>query len=212
MISYIIEIATFDLVDTDDIYEDTFQMTVDEESYTESFGELGYETNNIILNMGTVFIIFLINLVAFMCMGLLRLIKRCCCEARFGRWHDKLHDAFIWNGVIRFVLEGYLEFAIICFLNFIHLYTETIGDKISAVLSAFFTFMLTIFPIVIMVVIIKHRKDMTSEEFDKKYGEFYTGLKVKMLGLSSLLFPVFFMLRRIFLVVIMIFAIEYSYF
>jgi len=160
VISFIVEIATFDVLDTDDIYEDTFNMTIDEEPYTESFGDLGYETNNIILNMGTVFIIFVINVAAFMTIGLLSLLKRCCCKARFERWYTKLHDAFIWNGVIRFVMEGYLEFAIICFLNFLHMYTNTFGDIISTVLSGFFTFLLTIFPIAIMAIIIKNRSDM----------------------------------------------------
>eukprot|EP00351_Strombidinopsis_sp_SopsisLIS2011_P000946 CAMPEP_0116871980 /NCGR_PEP_ID=MMETSP0463-20121206/2576_1 /TAXON_ID=181622 /ORGANISM="Strombidinopsis sp, Strain SopsisLIS2011" /LENGTH=113 /DNA_ID=CAMNT_0004511435 /DNA_START=1172 /DNA_END=1510 /DNA_ORIENTATION=+ len=96
MIGFIMEIATFDLIDTDDPYEDTFHMTLDEESYTEGFGELGYETNNIILNLGTVFIVFLFNLLAFSCMGALRLCKKYCCEQRFSRWYKKLHDAFIW--------------------------------------------------------------------------------------------------------------------
>lgn len=74
MVNYIMEIATFDLVDTDDIYEDVFHMTIDEEPFTESFSDLGYETNNIILNMGTVFIVIFSNILAFAVILIFRIL------------------------------------------------------------------------------------------------------------------------------------------
>ena len=72
--------------------------------------------------------------------------------------------------------------------------------------------MLIVFPTIIMILIIKKRKNMTDEDFEAKYGEFYTGLKVKIMGLSSLFYPFYFMLRRLILVLILIFGINVPWF
>jgi len=172
MINYIMEIATFDLIDTDDVYEEVFNMSIDEEPYTESFSDMGYETNNIILNMGTVFLVIFSNILAFAVILIFRIMQRCCCKARLKKYADKLYNTLVWNGVIRLVLEGYLEFTVICFLSYLYVHTETAGDIFSIILSVFCTFMLVVctfmlvvFPGIMIVMIIKNRKNMTEEAF-----------------------------------------------
>jgi len=140
-------------------------MTVDEDPYTTEFGELGYETSNIILNMGTVFIIVICNVIAFGLIYLLRILSRVCCKDQLMKQSKKLYDSLVWNGIIRLVLEGYLEFALSCFLGFVYFHRNTAGDIFSLIILFFSSFMLTVFPLIIIVQIVKNRSKMTEDKF-----------------------------------------------
>lgn len=80
MVNKIIKLATFDLLETDELYENGFGMTLDDYPFNDAFEQLDFETNNLILNMGTNFIVLIFYLLAFFAMLMLFLMKRLCCK------------------------------------------------------------------------------------------------------------------------------------
>ena len=55
-----ISVATFDILPTDAFYPDMFPNLSEEEPFSDKFERLGYETQYIIMNMGTMFLNLLV--------------------------------------------------------------------------------------------------------------------------------------------------------
>ena len=63
IVESLIAIATFDVFPSDDIYEATISPPEDDEQDLEKFADIGFEANSLILNLGTLFLFFIVLLV-----------------------------------------------------------------------------------------------------------------------------------------------------
>ena len=116
IIEALIAIATFDLFPTDEIYTATISPPEDEEQESEKFSEIGYESNSMILNLGTLFLV-LVLLLAWPCFLLCTIpCKRLC--SCFKTKHEASSESFKGNAYIRYILEGFLDIAICASLNY----------------------------------------------------------------------------------------------
>ena len=117
---YLLMIASFDIVPTDLIYFSI--MEIPEEDSEEEFdiynqiAEAGIESQYTIMNLGSLFLVFLIMLFTV----LLLLITKPLAPFSGGikKWNKKSSDGLFWNGFLRLFFEAILDLALASFINF----------------------------------------------------------------------------------------------
>ena len=105
-----IKIATFDfLSEFEEMGYDVlgyFLELPDESSVGENFIEVGYESIYFVRNLGTLFFVIFGYIAIFIFIGLLFVLKF---SKHLERLRKKLKGIFMWNSVIRLLIEGYFE-------------------------------------------------------------------------------------------------------
>jgi len=67
----LMEIATFDLLPTDEIYPIIFNLDLEqEEPLNDQWASVGFDTGNFIMNMGSIFLAFLYLFLSFAILGM----------------------------------------------------------------------------------------------------------------------------------------------
>lgn len=212
-------IATFDLIPTDDLYENTFDLPEEEEvSYLderakERLEDGGYESSFLISNLGTLFITFLIILTVPLCV----FASRPCIGKSpwIKRKHTSTLAAMRGNLWIRYLMEASLDVSISGTINLIvdiensKVPMSSTFDVINSIsLILIYTVNLA-FPVIILVFYARNYSRWTKPDFDKKYGAIFTGLRKDRK--SSLLYPFVFCFRRIVLTIVVILASKYLF-
>ena len=104
------KIATFDfLSEFEEMGYDVlgyFLELPDESSVGENFIEAGYESIYFVRNLGTLFFVIFGYIAILIFIGLLFIFKF---SKHLDRMRKKLKGIFIWNSVIRLMIEGYFE-------------------------------------------------------------------------------------------------------
>mmetsp|Transcript_26104 Transcript_26104/g.34906 ORF Transcript_26104/g.34906 Transcript_26104/m.34906 type:complete len:154 (-) Transcript_26104:1104-1565(-) len=118
VIESLITIATFDAFPTELVYEATIEPPEDDEQALEKFENIGFEANFMILNLGTLFLIFIILLILPCFLFFTKPCKNC--TKGFKKKHKGMSKSVKGNAYIRFILEGGLDIAICASLNFQH--------------------------------------------------------------------------------------------
>ena len=81
-----ITVATFDILPTDEIFPKIFPNLKDDEPFSDKFGRIGFNTHYIIINMGTMFLIFCFNsILLLMYLPLKMLGKSFICARKLAR-------------------------------------------------------------------------------------------------------------------------------
>ena len=105
-----IKIATFDfLSEFEEMGYDVlgyFLELPDDSSMGENFIEVGYESIYFVRNLGTLFFVIFGYIAILIFIGLLFILKF---SKHLDRLRKKLKGVFIWNSVIRLMIEGYFE-------------------------------------------------------------------------------------------------------
>ena len=98
-----IPVATFDILPTEDNFPKIFPMLPleDEEAYTENFERLSYGSNFVIMNLGTMFVVFTFYLALYMLYPILYVLGKW--FKRPLRWRKKLDEMLYWNHLIVFL-------------------------------------------------------------------------------------------------------------
>lgn len=208
-----LQIATLDLVPTDDLEEVVDEEVGKADHSEESFDldgilshstlEAGYDNANIVLN-STFNLLTVAAIVVFLLliMALRLLCSRC---DRIKGWLTKIWRAIFWNFIIRTMMETYLELVI---ANMIKMHAvkfqtwfETVGSTIAIVALA----ILTIFGLTTPIFLYCKRDALKKPEFIAKYGSLTIDLK--MTTMLHRFYVFFFTVRRlIFAAMIVFFA------
>ena len=77
--------------------------------------EVGYDTNNAVLNLGTIFVLILIVLILFGFMGLINLCK--CKSKKSVTVYEFLRKKLVYSLLISILIETYMELLICGYLN-----------------------------------------------------------------------------------------------
>ena len=106
-----IEIATFDIMPTDDIYPELLDFELDEEEpLNDNWDSCDFGTGVFIMNMGSLYLVFLYLIFCFTILGFGKL--SCCKNTKCLR---KIIDYFsgdlLWNPVLEFIVQSYIEIA-----------------------------------------------------------------------------------------------------
>jgi hypothetical protein len=175
-----------------------------------SLGELGYRSAYTSNNLGSVFVIMIFTCVALVVIAILELVERldkCLAPERaqscfIARLNTKIKEQILWNFVIRLLLEGTLETAFCVFFNLQY------GEFDTSIFGAWFNYFfscllgvtLVLLPIWIVVFYLKNFDQLEKEDFQKKFGAVYEGLKPT--EKTWIVYPVYFIVRRVLFMVI----------
>ena len=123
------------------------------------------------------------------------------------RQYHALRKALFWDSFIRYIIEGNLD---LCYENifFVHLYSsfDTQDEAINTGTRIAFVVVLGFWLIWSTCFITRNRKNLKQEELEEKFGSMYEGIKTKKLE-SALYTPVF-CLRRMLVVLALLFLKE----
>lgn len=108
MYDVMISVATFDLLPTDDMFPTMFKLPFDEdEPFNAKFDRMDIGSRFMVMNMGTMFILFSIYLLMFIVYPCVRFLRN---DAKCARKILKrMRHMLFYNHIILFLQEGYLD-------------------------------------------------------------------------------------------------------
>lgn len=222
MFALIIQVAQFDLIDSETyIFRGIFDMEIPDgyPSYHDlSLEKITYTSTYTILNLGTLYLIFIIFVIEAILLTLLKPLVKIC-PSRLMRWHRTLSVALYWNSFLRLILEASLDLAIASFNN-IHIVKKVIDDGITdwytPTLPFFWlnyittggaVFVLVIGPIFACCHYLRRFDQWENDHFENSLGSVIEGLRKD--SRMAIFYPVFFMFRRSTFAIQAIFFSEY---
>lgn len=155
------------------------------------------------------FVIALGTFMALMLAVILAIFLRFCQVSCCSRLYTKIEKFFLWNFVIRLVLEAALEISFCAYLNlrYGHISSHYFGEVFNYVSTLILGSALVFLCGWIVVFYLQRFDQLEDEDFIEKYGDVYEGLKPKQK--SSLAFPVYFIIRRMAFMVITFLLIDF---
>ena len=134
-------------------------------------------------------------------------VRKNACEKQY----HALRESLFWDSFIRYIIEGNLD---LCYENilFVHLYAsfDTTEDGLNTGIRIFFVTVLGLWLIWSTCFITLKRKNLKIEEYESKFGSMYEGIKTEKL--DSALYMTMFCLRRMLLVLALLFFKEFDEF
>jgi len=128
----ILVIANLTLIPTDDLYS-VFGFT-ETLPYRENFMYAGYETSNMILNLGTMFLIIVLLVIwSLFVLILLKVLSEV--SSKCKKFYEKKKESLLWNGVIRLCFELYLDTIVSAIVTIHYLVWDTLGDIFTNIMS-----------------------------------------------------------------------------
>jgi len=105
----LIDIATYDVLPTDDLFPPVFNLnTTEMVPLNERYNEFRFETKNLLLNMGSLFCIFLFTIFQFMVLGITSI--KCIRDHRHvAKVRRAVTGDLVWSSVITFFFAAYSE-------------------------------------------------------------------------------------------------------
>lgn len=145
--------------------------------------------------MGTVYVITQFTVLGLILILITLPFMRFGFCSRFNLW---MRNKLLWNFVIRLVLEESLEtlYSVALTFKYSSFTTSAFGSATDYILSIILTVAIGTLPFFIVIFYLLYYSDWENEVFKKKYGEPLDGLKKNQK--SSLIYPVYFVIRRIF--------------
>lgn len=174
--SKLIPIVTFDILDSDWTTALVFEFDEDmheklEPSIFDQMETLGYETNNSLMNLGSLAIFSLLYYVRLFILLFVWMLSRI---PFFKRYFDKLYKDLIFTEILAISTEGYFEFLISGIMNVSNPLTTTDGEIVSLGYGYYSCFLsLGLVPISLFYVF-WHKMEMFSDEkFAQKWRALY---------------------------------------
>ena len=209
-----IQVATFDILPTDDWFPIVLTELPEEDPYSDKFDRLNYGSVFTIMNMGTMLIIFLYYALLYVIYPVMWFFARF--SKRVRKLSSKLEDMLFWNHGIVFIQEGFLEIMIAAYINFDYMSKQDdpwsnsniiFNNAVTIFLTAatFVLFLTIAFYLWPKIGQIKKRR------FKKRYGSAYDTIRTNR-SKWAMFTPLFFFVRRGLLVVAVCAMIEYPTF
>lgn len=115
--NHLIDIATYDVLPTDDIFPAMFNLDTDGmEPLNERYNEFRFETQNILLNLGSLFIMFLGILLKLLIIFITSLpkIRDFSCAKKVKAFTA---GNLLWSGILEYLFSAYSEIVFGVFLH-----------------------------------------------------------------------------------------------
>lgn len=159
----------------------------------DSFYELGYESKFFIENLGTMFLMMAMFPVVLAALAIMYFLKNR--YKKVDEVYTKIYNALFFNVILRFLLEGYLEFAIDALINVEggNLVYDDITTGLSSVLAIIMTVVLILLPFIMWYILKKNFHRLREEAIEGKFGSIYEGLRHKP---GSIYYNCYFVARR----------------
>jgi len=116
MYEKMISMASFDLFYTDDWFPLIFSFT-DDAPHSDGFEAANMESTYTIMNLGTLFVIFLFGLLQYVLYAIAKMLQKCC-SCRENSCTKKLKRDLFWGLPMNFIYQSYFEVAFALLLNY----------------------------------------------------------------------------------------------
>ena len=190
------------MISTEKIDDAVFQNKDREsEALSAKLAEYEYDSTLFIDNIGSFFWLIVI----FLLLGILHFSCYCVKKIR-----NKLAALLFWNGIIRVIMETYMEVSLISVLNISVIDWQADDSYVLAsnILSLVFLSLFSAFPLLLLLKLCRSRESWHKYGFKKRYGTVFEGLMIysdSSLNKRSVLIPLLtFFGRRMLLAVVLI--------
>ncbi|TNV84750.1 hypothetical protein FGO68_gene5840 [Halteria grandinella] len=225
--SLIVEISQFDILPMS--FLQTNVLTFDDDSTNldeKNFNDLGYESTVAIQNMGSLFyyilfigltIVIIISIRILKGRYIMQEIDALTRNFSLKKIYDVVSKIIFFNLLIRFLLEGYLQFAIDSLLQQSHvsefqniclqLSWETSKHRFSALFSILLLAISVTSPLVIVILLLCLQRRLNNPTIFRRMGSLYEGLRTRLK--LALIFNAIFVIRRLAFACIIVFLQKY---
>lgn len=202
---FVMEIAAFDLIPTDILYEWAFGWDDTTDSINTNFEDEGFGSTLFLFNIGSILLLCILwipFLLLHMCCACF--IKFFCCGRQDRCWPDrryKLRNCVFWTHPALTLYESYF---VICLCTFINLAYVSVGspqEQFSYVLTTIFLAVCFGYPIVLLIYLCHNYDRLRLKSYKARCGAMFERLDLKK-GRLVLIAPVWFLLRRFILALI----------
>lgn len=207
------EIAAFDYYDTTDVVHEVFDAPPTE-PIDEDFEALGFESEYLLVNIGSLVLPWLMQAVFLV---ILLLIVCCGCKSDLAyKLHRRIFRFIFWGANITLVNESYMVVIVCLLINVQNLDFSTKGLSAMSAICLAFLVLYTIIPALFLFRICRNHKEnngklkLQEPKWRAMYGAFYLDLSLKS-GRKIFLHPGFFLLRRFLIAVAVTFTGNYFF-
>jgi len=194
-------VASFNLLPTDQLFDKYVELTPTEPQ-SANFESLGYETRNLLKNLGLLFFLFALHLIMFLIFSILH---RCRSKGpNYEALYKWVRKHAIGTVFIRFFMESYLEVAVSVFLNFRMISEGSPGEIFSSVINVCLAIALVCVPLLHFGFMYRNIEHLEHKDFKAEYGTIYEDLDLKLDQKSALAYTAVYMFRRLMMTVIAI--------
>ena len=136
----LLPISTMDLIPPEYSTEIIFSLSLDKEfPYSSRVEELGFETHNTLLNLGSLFYYVMIILILMIISLFANMCKNKCKNKFCEKLRKSIPISALFNFLFIIFFEGFMEMGISCYLNFKNAITITNSDWFSYVVGCIVT-------------------------------------------------------------------------
>ena len=148
------------------------------EAFSENFGELGFESQYFLNNMGA--IVFFYPLYPVLMIIYMILFKYCRFNNRCKKFQKSFRQKIYFKAIILLVYESYVVIALSCFIGLRILDFSTTGLAVQSLSCIFFTvFMLLVAPVFLIKYAVNNFERLTYYKTKRRIGALYEDLNVK---------------------------------
>ena len=157
---------------------------------------MGYETNNTIMNLGSVFVFILIRILILVLLVLLLPLQNHL-GPRFEKFHSFFWRSNVFNGILLLLYESYVELCMSCYLGIAFPSQSVLSGEVGSYYIAWIVLgMGVIFvPLLSLSLLFRSEKYLLKESSLQRYGALYDGIRLE--NVYQRMFPLVFCLRRL---------------
>ena len=196
-----IGLVQIDLLPSDEIYDSMIEFTETEASHPR-LAMLKIESQNFLLNSGTLFIFFALWTLGFILSSLLTAFLSCLKNApRMTKCANWLDLKLKWNLFFELLFAAQVELLLSAAVQIEYWRWELNGDRLACVCAVLIIAIFTVIPLVQIRIMKKYRDLYQEADFVKRYGFLTEGLRTR--SKIQLAYQFFMMARRICLVILL---------
>lgn len=122
----IYNLASFNILNVDVItgwFSDLLHLDRNPDKISSRLQAMGFQSPNVIINLGLVFIFILVFMVVVLATLFIHLLVKfsCRCQEKLRRFNETIKKKLYWNFLIRFFTETYLDQAFVQALKLINI-------------------------------------------------------------------------------------------
>ena len=203
------ELSALEVLQVDDVVEaikSGLGLNKDNFVLSANFEEFELDSTDVLKNLQMISLAIL----ALLALPLLLLLTCACLykSSRGRRVIKSISDVLFFGVYIRFVLEAFLELSIVSFMRFRNFKFDTSSDSFNSTLSMMLMALLSFFLLASFITLGFKVRIVASSAFQRRMGELTLGLSLKTP--KALLYPSFFMLRRLLYAVVLVYWLQWS--
>ena len=192
-------IAAFEIFDTKPMLDWLFRLSPSD-PFNSNFEAVGFESVYLLHNLGTLAIIFAIYALA----SLVSYLARRSSYNSIRSWGFDLHESLHYGTFISMMFESYLILTVSCFINMKHLAFSGVSVSVMSLLTINSLLLLIAFPLGYSIFLIQNFETLDDPDMETPHGKFYEDLELEN-GMMVLAQPIWFLVRRIVIAVIVLF-------